>query len=450
MNFKLSKYIVFSEPTLRNKYRVVYSTRSANVLLLSTLVVDKLLSNKYLEINDEILNQLITYEMLIPSEENELRTIIENNEAAVEDNKSLYYVLQPTASCQMGCGYCGQAHSKDRLSEKLYPRILQRIEGKLFMNPDYENLDVAWFGSEPLMAYKHIQNLSPMLMDLAKKYNCKYAATMVTNGLSLKKNVFQNLAKLGLKKFEVTLDGTAEYHDKRRHTKSGEKTFDIIFQNLKDIFSLPNYEDYGVQITIRCNVDSTNHQGVEDLINLLAEHNLQHKIAKFYVAPIHAWGNDAHKISLEKQAFATREIEWYLMLIEKGFPISVVPNQTKPIVCMAVKPDAEIIDAFGNVYNCTETPYVPAYEKSDYLMGNIRFPDETIGEKNDPLVTWNQDLLNKKFPCSDCRILPICGGACPKQWHEEISPCPSIKYNIEQRMLIYTKQVLANKDAQLV
>lgn len=448
MEYKLSRYIVFSEPTMGGKYRVVYSTRTSKVLLLSNKVVHQLIEGDFSRLSKEIMVQLVASEMLVDKHENELETIINLNNQAIEKSRSLYYVIQPTAACQMGCAYCGQAHSKKNLNNAFHPRILQRLEGKLMMNPDYRRMDIGWFGSEPLLGYKHIKELSPKLIDLAKKYNCSYHAKMVTNGMSLKKNVFLTLVKLGVERFEITLDGTAEYHDARRHTKDGKKTFDIIFKNLKEIFSLPDYESYGADIVIRCNVDSTNHQGVEDLIDLLVEHNMHKKIAKFYVAPIHSWGNDAHKLSLEKQAFAQREIEWFLTLMKKGFPVGLMPDQAQRIVCMAVKKDAEIIDAFGNVYNCTEIPYVPGYEKSDYLLGNIRFPDETIAEKHDPLVNWNQDVLDNKFPCSSCRILPICGGSCPKQWHENNSPCPSIKYNIEERMLLYANQILQRQKSK--
>ena len=127
--------------------------------------------------------------------------------------------------------------------------------------------------------------------------------------------------------------------------------------------------------------------------------------------------------------------------------MAILPSDTQPIVCMAVQPDAEVIDAFGNVYNCTETPYVPVYNDSEYLMGNIQFPPESIHPKKDRLVTWNQDLSKGEFPCASCPILPICGGACPKQWHESISPCPSIKYNLKDRLLIYTQQALSKQNS---
>lgn len=441
---KLSSYLVISEPIGNGKYHIVYSTRTTKTLLLTTRIVELLLKGQFEFIDDKIKDKLVECELLISKIENELQTIISKSDAASSKQNSLYYVLQPTANCQLGCDYCGQVHTKKGLDRKLHSKALKRIESKLIKNPSYKSLEIGWFGSEPLMAYAQIQELTPHLKELAKKYQCTYSAKMVTNGLSLKVNVFKILVDLGVNEFEITLDGTAEYHDQRRDTKDGGATFDIIFENIKTILNLPDYKDTGANISIRCNVDSSNHQGVYDLIDMIADHNLHNKISNFYLAPIHSWGNDAHKISLEKEVFAKHEIDWFLYAMNRGFVKGVVPTKTKPIVCMALEKDSELIDASGNIYNCTEVSYVPAYDDSSYIMGNLNFSEETY-TKERPLSNWNDDILNNKFPCSSCRILPICGGACPKQWYEGTSPCPSIKFNIEERLLIHARQSMQNE-----
>jgi uncharacterized protein len=38
--------------------------------------------------------------------------------------------------------------------------------------------------------------------------------------------------------------------------------------------------------------------------------------------------------------------------------------------------------------------------------------------------------------CGRCPILPICGGSCPKLWREGHIPCPSIKFNFQERLEI--------------
>jgi uncharacterized protein len=99
--------------------------------------------------------------------------------------------------------------------------------------------------------------------------------------------------------------------------------------------------------------------------------------------------------------------------------------------------NAEVVDAYGNIYNCTEVPYVPVYENSDYKLGNL---NSTELLKPRVFSNFNQRILNNKLPCSTCNMLPVCGGSCPKQWEEGNVPCPSAKHNIDQKLLLYYMQ----------
>lgn len=437
IDWKLTEYIVISDTTINRNYQVVYSTRTAKSILLSDTVIKYLVNGEFTSISEDTLDHLIDIKIIVPADEDELATIISNNKAAIDQEKTLFYVIQPTAQCQLGCHYCGQQHTKNYLSETYYAKILGRIADKLSANTGYTHLRIGWFGAEPLMGLSHIKHMTPELKKLAAKNGCTYSSKMVTNGLGLKENIFRLLTELDVKQLEITLDGSAEYHDQRRHTKQGGKSFDLIFNNLLKIFSMPDFGQLGTGITIRCNVDSTNHEGVSALIQLLDDHQLQDKVSGVYLAPIHSWGNDAHLLSLEKENFAKLEMEWLIDLYQRGFNVSVLPNITKPIVCMTVSKNAEIIDAFGNIFNCTEVPYVPTYEaKTSFKIGNVKDAPESLS-KHRHLSDWNDDILDKKFPCSSCRILPICGGACPKSWHEQNCPCPSIKFNIEDRLLLH-------------
>ena len=56
--------------------------------------------------------------------------------------------------------------------------------------------------------------------------------------------------------------------------------------------------------------------------------------------------------------------------------------------------------------------------------------------KRDRLGNFNERIRQGEYPCSTCRMLPVCGGACPKSWLEGIEPCPSAKSNVEQRLLL--------------
>lgn len=437
-NYKLSYYVIITDPIINNKFQIVYSTRTTSKVLLNIEVVSNIRNNNFDLVSSETFLQLINLKIIVDKNENELKNIVLNNNIAIDNNDELYYVIQPSADCQLGCNYCGQIHTKKSINNTLYDKICDRITGKLDKSNNYKKLKLGWFGGEPLMGLTKIKQLTPKLKEIANQYNCSYSASMTTNGLSLKKNIFFDLSRnYDVKEFDITLDGSKESHDNRRHTKTGEKTFDIILNNISDILNDIDYKSSDAKIIIRSNIDKRNKESIFELIDILEEKDILKKIHAFYIAPIHSWGNDAHLMSLSKEEYAKLEMDFYIKLLEKGKAFSsLLPNSLKQIVCLAVQKDGELIDSSGDIYNCTEISQVPEYEKdvNIYKIDNLNNTNEPF-LKERPLSNWNNDVLEGKFPCSTCSILPICGGACPKLWYENISPCPILKYNIKDRLI---------------
>lgn len=440
MIYKLSFYVIFSdfiedEGNLSGESkRLLYTSRTSNVLVIRQKHYTLLQEGRFEELPVELFDELIKVKAIVNNDEDELSEIIQENKSAIENHKQLHYVIQPTANCQLGCDYCGQEHSKSYLTDKLIENTVKRVE-LLLSAKKFENLDIAWFGAEPLVGLKQIRLLSPLLQQLAQKFNCNYTSRVVTNGLSLKEDIYEELVNDHKITFiEITLDGTEEYHDNRRHTKSKEKTFNIIFNNLLKIVDRPNYKKE-CRLSVRCNADQRNSEGVIPLIELLAKHELQDKI-NFYIAPVYSWGNDAHLLT-PKDDFAVKEIDWLLAMKENKFPVYPLPGRIHT-VCTAVVKDDEVIDAFGNIYNCTEVPLVPAYEDGRYIIGHLAKPEDIVDPSQKPFTNWNDKVLNKDdgIWCWKCKIFPVCGGRCPKNWVEGIPPCPVTKYNMEDRIAL--------------
>ncbi len=448
MQFKKSFYKVDVVIPNTNDH-LIYSSRTGECIVLKEENYAQYINDDFDSLPEEFLDKLIDFELIVPFAENELKSVIDENETSVAESDVLYQVIQPSGNCQLGCGYCGQVHSKKELPTEYDENLLKRIKFKLLANPNYSVLQIGWFGGEPLMGLQTMRRLTPRLLELCEEHNLTYSAKVVTNGLSLKPKVFLEVTQeLKVSSFEVTLDGTAEYHDNRRFVKSGEKSFDLIFKNLKGIFSLPDYDTMGVGISMRCNVDSSNFEGVTPLLEMLYANGMHKKLTGFYVAPIHSWGNEAHLVSLEKQEFATREIGWFIEQYKNGFTPALLPKRKKE-VCMVVDPNSELFDAFGNIYNCTEVSQVPVYENTEYLLGNLKFVDDTVKFENKPFTDWNQTVLKgeKDYPCTTCNMLPVCGGSCPKSWDEGIVACPSSKHNIEDKLVL--AYLIANKGLEI-
>ena len=433
MQHKLSYYTLFSDEMEETSEVVAFSSRSAQMMVIHSDTYKLLLENRLNELPPHLQESLLRHHILVPKEENELETILTENNRFNEESTVFYYIIQPSANCQLGCSYCGQAHSKDTLQEDTEEKIIARIKDKLDASSKFETLSIAWFGGEPLLGLKSIRSLTPKLKKLAAEHRLAYMSKMATNGVSLKPEVYFELVNtLGLTHFEITLDGDQEFHDVRRNTKKGNQTFDVIVQNLLEIVHAKEYDPTKAAITIRCNVDKHNYLGIKPLLHTLKSNGLLEKISAFYLAPVHAWGNDAHLTSLPIEEFADFEISILLEQLRLGMPLDMVGTRKKQ-VCMIVDKEAELVDAFGNIFNCSEISYVPGLENSEYKLGNIK-NDPTASFSEKPLSNWNDLIAEHTFPCHACKILPVCGGSCPKSWVDGIPPCPSEKFNMKDRL----------------
>ncbi|WET48133.1 radical SAM protein [Chryseobacterium indologenes] len=439
--FKLSYYSVITDIIDENdidQKRIIYSTRTGKALLIKNKTYNDISNGIYDNLSISELLRLTEMQLLVPENENELEKIMDENRVYLEDRKVLYHVLQPGANCQLGCHYCGQKHTKDFLPQNLYQSVIDRIEGKLMaMENQYKALTFTWYGAEPLMSLKQIRELTPLLKNLAKKYNAVYSSDMITNGLSLKKGIFEELvSELDVMKFQITLDGMQEDHDKRRYTKSGEKTFDIIMQNIINAVNHPLFIEKKCQMGVRINIDKTNQESVVPFLELLSSHNLLDKVILQF-AEIIDWGeNGASKDSLSITEFAEKEIDWILNFIQLGGSASTFIPERQYAACMVQEKNSEVFDAFGNIFPCYELPYTPIYENSHYLIGNLK-QDENTYKLDNPLRNWSEHVKKGDVSyCNKCKFYPVCGGGCPKSWFDGTPACPSFKFNIEDRLVL--------------
>lgn len=441
--FKFSKYHVVTENIGNEEKpkRLLYSTKTNEVIIINNLLYKNLINNNFSKLSRAELMKLLDMRLIIPIKEKEINEILKENKVLVSNNKVLYHVIQPTANCQLGCNYCGQIHTQNKLSPEMYTSIIERIEEKIILNKNYKALSVTWYGAEPLLGLKQIKDLTPKLIQLASKYNLKYSHDMITNGLLLKEKVFKELVNdYNIESFQITIDGLGEYHDKRRMTKKNNPTFNVIMSNIKMMVSHPSYKKN--MIGLRINIDTTNQSSVIPLLDYLEEVNVLDKLVISF-SPIVDWGgNNASKDSLTNELFAIKEIDWKLELIKRNSQVNgLIPERTGA-TCMVETKDAEVFDAFGNIYACYEMPYTPLFNNENYIEGNIKNKDNH--KKNSLLRNWSKYVKEgTDNNCAECKYYPVCGGGCPKTWLiEKKSSCPSFKYNMEDRLVL---QYLINK-----
>jgi uncharacterized protein len=447
--YQLSRYIVLTdlidEESSSDPSRLLYSTRTGKTITIKDRVLQAISSGDFSQLENKHLISLMHAEIIVRKDEDEFAEMLQRNKLAVADSRALDVTIMPTSNCQLGCNYCGQVHSKKNVdaavSEKMFNRVVTNLK-----SGDYDSVGIKWFGAEPLMAYSEILALSDRLIAHCDEHQIKYSAGMITNGLSFKPAVFEKLVERRIKHFQITLDGIGETHDLQRMTKEGKKTFDIIFKNIVDVSSMPEFINNKCAIVVRVNVTSTSAGTVYKLIDRLAHFGVQERGVLLDFSPIFDWGgNGANETGLSKEAFAVAEIDWMLYAMKKGFRFPQVLPRRTTAPCMVVKKDSEVYDVKGNVFPCYEFPYTPVYQKPEYKIGHL---DTIDTERNLNAVTknWFDDIRGDVAPCKSCNLFPVCGGGCPKQWYSGQVACPPFKINIEDRIVM---NYLIKKDTGL-
>ncbi|MCD9019436.1 radical SAM/SPASM domain-containing protein [Parachryseolinea silvisoli] len=433
-SLKLSYYTIASGPVNEAGQWLMLSTRSGRMVLVNDICVEFLKNDLVDNIPEPIREKLVANNILVDAEENELESIVqENNDYIDHERSQLYEVIQASANCQLGCHYCGQQHTKNNIADPLIDTLVDRIHDK-FMRGGYKTLHIGWFGAEPLMGLPQMRAINKKLRQVLPE-GVLVTGKVVTNGLSLKDDIFDELVRdFGVTRVEVTLDGIEEHHNRQRYLKAGGGSFEVIYKNLKRILLRPDFDRAACKVTIRCNVSYDNVAGVEPLIQQIASDGLHTRIANLYFVGIYSWGgNEAHKTSLTKEQFAMKRMKWEIAKIKLGYPFDSGAYGRTKMVCIATGGESEVYDAYGNIYNCTEIPYADYYNDKGYKLGKLGEATPKTGEK--PFNDWYTSVRDTdKYPCHTCRLLPVCGGGCPKSWVEDNVACPPLKYSILKDM----------------
>jgi len=422
-----SRYLLLSESLYHDASgrvaRLAYSTRRATLFAVDARTGEALEANDIASIEGQPLERLLALEAVVPDSEDELARVIDAMREGSDDPTYRGFTIMPTAYCNMACSYCGQEHFK---SSTRMQKTAQRVE-EVIADPITRHVRVTWFGGEPMLALGVIRELSQRFLAAAGQHGKVYSAGMPTNGSLLTERTLKVLREdCALDSIEVTLDGPPEVHDRRRLKRNGSGSFHQITSVLRD--HLPP----GLNLTIRVNIDSENEDSVPELIRELARIPLK---ASLSLMPVHFWGNDVSDVEIEIRRFAQQEAEWLRLAESHGIPFGPVPNVLKRTTCAATTRFSEIVDPAERVYSCSEHPLVPSMRDS----GIIATVEELSGTGPRPVGAfddWYDSVGEQAVPCGRCPILPVCGGSCPKLWREGHIPCPSIKFNFQERLEI--------------
>lgn len=154
--------------SLGERLRLVYSTRRAVPLLLTEEVAAQLSAGQVPTDDPQLLQRLLDVELAVPADEDELHTLLSRSREVAHASGVRIFSLLPTRYCNMGCTYCGQEHTKGRLPDNHRDAIAARVE-RAITSGSNRQVEVRWFGGEPMMGYAIILDLSRRFVEAADR-----------------------------------------------------------------------------------------------------------------------------------------------------------------------------------------------------------------------------------------------------------------------------------------
>ena len=142
--------------------------------------------------------------------------------------------LHVAHTCNLNCSYCFASQGKyhgDRALMSL--EVGKRALDFLIENSGTRhNLEVDFFGGEPLMNWQMIKDLVAYARSIEKQHNKNFRFTLTTNGMNIDDDVIE-FSNREMSNVVLSLDGRKEIHDRLRVDYQGNGSYDRIVPKFK-------------------------------------------------------------------------------------------------------------------------------------------------------------------------------------------------------------------------
>ena len=163
-------------------------------------------------------------------------------------------------TCNLNCEYCFASQGKYHGERALMSlEVGKRAIDFLIENSGSRvNLEVDFFGGEPLMNFEVVKEIVAYARSIEKKYNKNFRFTLTTNGMLVDDDVIE-FANKECHNVVLSLDGRKEIHDNLRKTINGKGSYDIIVPKFQEFVRRREGKGYYVRGTFtHNNTDFTN------------------------------------------------------------------------------------------------------------------------------------------------------------------------------------------------
>lgn len=385
---------------------VLYNSLYGSLILIDTqesAIIEGIFDNPNQEnIDQDIYTVLCNERFIISDDINEVGIVENRKRLGIDDPNRLDIVIMPTLNCNFSCSYCYENHLVSTMTDKTEGSLMKWLQRII---PAFKFVLLHWYGGEPLIEIKRLIRITSFIKSVAIGANVDYSFHITSNGYLFTKENIKQIISNEIFDFQITVDGTEDFHNSFRPLKNGKPTFPKVYHNIVQLAEV----DEKVKISLRINF---NHLNIDSIPALLDQ--FPPKIRKqlrvnfepiFGNCSVSAVNNIANSVMSNKLA------GYYGYAEDLGYDVILGLSSLytgKLVYCYAERKNQYIINYNGDVFKCS----VGEFQSHD----RVGFIDESgvFIKEFDNYSKWvSQKLFSDK--CYACKYLPLCMGGCRKR-----------------------------------
>lgn len=168
--------------------------------------------------------------------------------------------LHVAHTCNLNCSYCFASQGKYHGERSLMPFDVgkQALDFLIANSDTRKNLEVDFFGGEPLMNWDVVKRLVAYARSVEAVNGKKFRFTLTTNGMLIDEDVIA-FANREMNNVVLSLDGRQEIHDRFRVDYAGKGSYDRVVPKFQKFVEARNGKAYYMRGTFtHINPDFTN------------------------------------------------------------------------------------------------------------------------------------------------------------------------------------------------
>ncbi len=339
-----------------------------------------------------------------------MKDIYEGMVEVVKERKTVVKALcmHIAHDCNLACRYCfaeeGEYHGRRAMMS--YEVGKKALDFLIANSGSRRNLEVDFFGGEPLMNWQVVKDLVAYGREQEKKFNKHFRFTVTTNGVLLNDEI-QDFINKEMDNVVLSLDGRKEINDKMRPFRNGKGSYDLIVPKFQKLADSRNQERYYIRGTFtRNNLDFSNdilhyadlgfkQMSIEPVVG---EETDPYAIREEDLPQIFEEYDKLAKVMIEREKEGKGFNFFHFMIDLEGGPCIY-----KRLSGCGSGTEYLSVTPWGDLYPCHQF-----VGQDEFLMGNV---DEGI-TKPEIADEFRSCSVYSKDKCRNCFAKFYCSGGC--------------------------------------